>query len=102
MPGPILSWDRRMVAMQALGDVSLYMHAPFDWRVRHRGVLIWAGEDLLVPEGQGTNPYAAADEHWRQLTAPGTMLSVGLNGAAFWQGSDWVRVDESLSEEGDG
>lgn len=60
--------DQRMIMMQALGDVSLYMHAPFDWRVRHEGVLIVEDDDDLVPEGRGTNPICAPDDHWRQLT----------------------------------
>jgi hypothetical protein len=94
------SWDRRMQLMQDLGDLVLYMHAPFDWRVRHRGVLIWAGDDQLVPEGQGNNPYAAADDHWRQLTAvPGTTLSFGLNGAAIWNESGWIIVRESIDDD---
>jgi hypothetical protein len=70
----MINRERRMEAMQSIGDVSLWMHKPFDWRVRHEGVLIVEGEDDLVPEGYGTNPYCVQDEHWRQLTQGGPLL----------------------------
>lgn len=91
----MLSWDQRMMKMQELGDLFLYLHAPFDWRVYHKGVLIIdsKGEDELVPEGHGCNPYEAADNHWRQLTAGQPFLRVN-DKVVVWGQTKWTDVPE--------
>jgi len=97
----VFTWDDRMIAMQALGDVSLAMEAKFDWRVRHHGVLLLSGmgesehTSMLIPEGQGTNPYDCVDDHWRQLTEGFQMVrSQKLNGVFAWSTAmkDWFLI----------
>ena len=95
----MLTWDHRMLKLQELGDVFLYMEAPFDWRVFHKGVLLVdpEGEDDLVPQGQGTNPYAAVDDHFRQLTQGSPLVqAVGDDiRVVQWVQRNWTDVREA-------
>jgi hypothetical protein len=91
------TWDDRMYAMQQLGEVYLYMETAFDWRVRHDSVTIIDGEDHLTPEGQGTNPYAAAENHWHQLTRPGVLVYAWApRRVVMWEGFQWMDLPELL------
>lgn len=88
-----LTPERRMEFMQQLGDVLLYMHRPFDWRVFHVDVTIIEDEDELVPEGQANNPFAVCDDHWRQLTEHRPLIqSAKMSARVRWNGSGWKIV----------
>lgn len=90
-----LTWDQRMMSMQSLGELFLYMQAPFDWRVLHQAVLIIDDEEGIVPQGRGTNPYGAADAHWQQLTRPGTVVECwGPHRHVTWRGFRWLVLPD--------
>lgn len=91
-----ISWDRRIALMGELGDFSLYMERPFLWKVRHQGVLLVLdvtddGVSFTYPEGADTNPYGAADEHWRLLTASSPYL-LARNEVIRWNGEGWTTL----------
>jgi hypothetical protein len=83
------SWDRRMQLMQDLGDLVLYMHEPFDWRVRQPSVLVVRDHIMVSPAGRGNNPYSAANDHWRQLTAERIVIHAHELGFRIWNGEIW-------------
>lgn len=97
-----MTWEQKLAAFQALGEVSLKMRAPGDWYVSSR-VEVKQGSMLAGTYGNGPTPEAAVLDHWRQLVdelPPREYLVTDAyrpnRKAVKWNGFMWQEVHEDL------
>jgi hypothetical protein len=109
MNAPVLTWEQKFAAINALGQAHLCMRAPGDWYVDQR-VYVCEREDSSVIVGRygnGHTPEDAVEDHFNTLTAEKPLAYVvmgehtGNRRRVLWNGFMWADVLTSSSESGD-
>jgi hypothetical protein len=88
-----MNWEQKLIALQAIADVSLQMRCPGNWYVSSSMYI--GGDGMLVGEfGNGHDPQSAVHDHWdkfvTRLTSDCHIYSRGKR--VRWNGFMWQEV----------
>lgn len=94
-----MTWEEKIVAMQALGDLCLRMREPGDWLVSHYCVAKFDGHSLTG--GCATDaktPQDAVERHWEWLVSDVDGDCIRSRGRDLrWNGFMWEEAKESCA-----
>lgn len=95
-----MTWEEKLQACQALGEVSLKMRKPGDWYVS-QNIEVKSGGVLHSVYGNGSTPKKAVENHWEKLTVLKSSQYIVLNfcddnrRAVKWNGFMWEEIEEN-------
>jgi hypothetical protein len=97
-----MTWEKKLAAIQVLGDTSLHMRCPGSWYVTCRGRTIQNGKRFHQISGIGRTPEEAVNDDWDQIASPGIIVAFHGRGGSRkvqWNGSTWIDVAKPEPED---
>lgn len=93
-----MTWEEKLQSLNEIAQCRLMMRKPGDWYVS-QSVEVKDGGICRSAYGNGVGPIEAVLNHWQNLTDLESglyVVTISVPRLAFrWNGTRWVRVQES-------